>query len=53
MTHTIKINAISIADAIKNISNADREKLEKYSFVDIEGAIAKYSQPIKAEDVMF
>lgn len=47
-----KINAISIADAIKNISNADREKLEKYSFVDIEGAIAKYSQPIKAEDVM-
>lgn len=47
-----KVNAISIADVIKNINKEDKENLEKYSFVDIEGAIAKYSKPIKTEDVM-
>lgn len=47
-----KVNAISIADVIKNINKEDRENLEKYSFVDIEGAIAKYSKLIKTEDVM-
>ena len=48
----IKINAISIADVLKNINKEDKENLEKYSFVDFEGAVTKYSKPIKTEDVM-
>lgn len=47
-----KINAISIADVITNLNKEDRENLEKYSFVDIEGAIAKHSKQIKTEDVI-
>ena len=30
----IKINAISIADVLKNINKEDKENLEKYSFFD-------------------
>lgn len=48
----IKINAISIANVIKNINKNDKENLEKYSFVDFEGAVTKYSKPIETEDVM-
>lgn len=48
----IKINAISIADVLKNINKEDKENLEKYSFVDFDGAVTKYSKPIKTEDVM-
>lgn len=49
---TKKIDTISIADVIKNLNKEDRENLEKYSFVDFEGAIAKYSKPIRTEDIM-
>lgn len=49
---TKKIDAISIADVITNLNKEDRENLEKYSFVDIEGAVTKYSKPIETEDVM-
>ena len=52
MTHTINLNAISIADVLKNINKEDKENLEKYSFVDFGGAVTKYSKPIETEDVM-
>ena len=48
----IKLNAISVADIIKNINKADKENLKKYSYVDFEGAVTKYSKPIETEDVM-
>lgn len=52
MTHSVKLNAISIADVLKNIYKNDKENLEKYSFVDFEEAVTKYSKPIETEDVM-
>ena len=47
MTHTINLNAISIADVLKNINKEDKENLEKYSFVTLGELLPSTANQLK------